>query len=1349
MKNALLVPIHLDALVLKNDRTVIEPMADFTRLPYSDGKRTFNPDIANISEEILSQPFQDLGFQLKPGVHLHWALPDGLTKGVGQAARDNAKHKQKVAFPVVPNRWLVTRTDKAGQKKQWIVESDYLYPPGQGAQSSGISYPYSKNGQNTQPFRSMGRAMPLAAWKNRDDAPPAQYLNQEQSAYPLTAVGYGEPTFAAFYPNCHSVFGFYDDYDNEALPDLNGVQYDVMGWYDNPAQDCLGITALRENEDKYQALKEHYRWSVDQTDGAFPEQTVCYACLTFKVNPSLQPINNLTETKEVDVAVGNTSTEALSAYLAYRIIHQEAQLDSTLSEADLQKACSQLEDQLEALHIVDGLEGRKLDIGFKFKEARHEKEFTAVSGGKIWTIRPENGANANDSADRAHVAFPEDLAHLLNQLNIQQQAYDRDCDEIESMQKQLFADWYKYMMCDYPPGDRRDDYPNVDQVKYFIEKNSLLPLQRRMTRNKALGIQCQAAVNHLKGKVSGLVFPQIPKNTHYVLQPIPAPRYWLPNEPVVLIADEIATPTPRHGQDGRLHDAGLLDCQILPLEDSTDKEFIHSLSRMIERLNPPIFTSIEVSAKDQLNRGELPPALLEKFRQELPPGSESPARISPHVSAEAGYWLAKYDKHQYTIWEDKGKLNVYRERIGFSAWTEQPWHPFLLEWEVEVMPLKRKYSDLDLDADLPDPLTRNYDSDCITNNYQLAKDAVDLTMKPGQETLVKEANVYSGRSILTPHAQIQLQEQIDDFLQKELLSSFYDANKVNSSERTNDYFEQNRAVIIQWYKNEKSQKHKIIDQILAIDEKLGLNFPVLAQSLGGFNEALLTHKQTLQLPVEDPLGFDDYQPFAAFVKQAIAGNSSVAPQPRNDFNPIRTGILKIRRLRLVDTFGQVQTLSFKKDQVITTDAMTTPGSPHLVVLPPRLAQAARLNFRWLSADRDFIPESNPSNTDGHSVPASPINQGANPVADEVEMNNHPATTPICGWLLLNNLDKSLMVYNALGQPLGSITEEGQWFPAPGKKAITVGDIPKSNLHLHKLVTHLIHIINHVNHGKDFLDCFLTVVENALDNIDPENAAQYESIALLMGRPVAVVRARLDLDLQGLPAFDQSWNIFRQEVELECLDLNQSTSLRKMRKPGTQNNLRETENFTQVTFPIRLGEYRQLNDGLIGFWKEEEKNAVFHYKEDTFYIAHTGKGERPQSSHPNIRYYSDAPVVLQSIDSGPEILTMLVDPRGSVHATSGILPTKSIHIPADQFAEALRNIEVTFLSAPILTDRGSLNLPLPDEPGYVWSWIDKKNGAWHTETKIGTVNPQAAFTARQEIKEGWLKLSQDEGSNTDG
>jgi hypothetical protein len=72
-----------------------------------------------------------------------------------------------------------------------------------------------KNG-NHQPFRYLGRKLPIEAWLEND--PDAEYLPS------LTAVGYGEPTFAAFYPNCHSVFGFYDDY---SATNLEGLQYDV------------------------------------------------------------------------------------------------------------------------------------------------------------------------------------------------------------------------------------------------------------------------------------------------------------------------------------------------------------------------------------------------------------------------------------------------------------------------------------------------------------------------------------------------------------------------------------------------------------------------------------------------------------------------------------------------------------------------------------------------------------------------------------------------------------------------------------------------------------------------------------------------------------------------------------------------------------------------------------------------------------------------------------------------------------------------------------------------------------------------------------------------------------------
>src|SRR4028118_26247 len=83
MSNILMVPIHLDALFLKNDKLVVDPMADPTRLPYFNGERDVNPNVANISEEVVTQPFQNKNFYLKAGIHLHWALPDALTKTIG------------------------------------------------------------------------------------------------------------------------------------------------------------------------------------------------------------------------------------------------------------------------------------------------------------------------------------------------------------------------------------------------------------------------------------------------------------------------------------------------------------------------------------------------------------------------------------------------------------------------------------------------------------------------------------------------------------------------------------------------------------------------------------------------------------------------------------------------------------------------------------------------------------------------------------------------------------------------------------------------------------------------------------------------------------------------------------------------------------------------------------------------------------------------------------------------------------------------------------------------------------------------------------------------------------------
>ena len=1345
-----MVPIHLDALCLKNDRSVVETMADFSRLPHFDGRLDINPDVANLSEEILSQPFQDRSLQLKAGIHLHWALPDALTRGVQQGNAADKEGEKAIVFPPVPNRWLVTRTNFT-QSKQWVVESDYVHPTGQRSQQSRVSYPCPGR-SHPQPFRYLGRRLPLAAWRNQDqDA--NEYLET------LTAVGYGEPAFAAFYPNCLSVFGFHDDAPPRSL---RGVQYDVVGWFSDPQQDCLRSKVLSDAlaSVKYNALREVYQWVVERMQDvplpAFPTRTICYAHLTFETD---EPTDDLPEERKVAVALGNTGTEALSAYLA-----DYSARDPTLAASVPKRADH--EDQLEAINLAGQLEGRKIDVGPKFREARHSKEFTGAPAGTLWTIRGESPAsaqaNSHQAATLARETLPPALADPLHRLNLCQQAYDGDCHELDSLRERLFADWYKYMLCVYPPEGNRDQYPNHDEVRYFIEKNSLIPLQVQIAKNKALNFRrCQLVANlyravaelqllriedildwaKLRGRfqspqsapagriatllteatrsllarqtdpfsdeakaqtlrdlnvilgdagfyestafsnvalsgecrsllaqATGAALPSWPyhqrlrlnrllleaafpeeirKCAPYALKTLPAPRYWQPNEPVILIVDEVdgtVKPSPRHGQDGRLR--------------------------------------------------------------------EDDGLLECHVMALEDESI---DKHFEEI---RSKIiglkrDATQERMGFSMWTRQPWHPFLLEWDVEVMPLKGKYKIAK--AGRHRSLSRAYDPNCVSENYQLPEDAVDLGIQPGQETLAKESNRYCGRSILTPHARLELIAQIRNFLEKRLLEEYYSSHNVQRDERTNDYFVRNIDAIIQWYKsNEGDEKDTVVDQILAVYGHLSPNvkgeagFRLLAQSLSGFNDALLMQKQTFQLPVDEPLGFEGYQAFTRAVRDAVGSRNRVAPQPHNDFNPIRTGILRINQLRLVDTFGQVQRLSLQDNQVITTHVMTTPGNPHLAILPPRIVQPSRLNFRWLAADEGFTLEED----------------------DDPEMNSHPVSSPICGWLLPNNLDDSLMVYDARGRALGSLNEDGRWETAPGSGPSIAG-WPLPSPHLHKLVTYL-QEQEKVTHG--FLSEFLIVLERALENIDPENPMGHEALALLMGRPIAVVRASLNIELQGLPAIDQEWNVLRQDMERAFL----SESTPDRARPERSD--RETEDFTKVQFPIRIGEYRQLNDGLVGYWIEEDDT----YKASRFYAPQTdGNTQEGKVTHRNIAVHREnEPIAIwQSIDDPPQKLTMLIDPRGSVHATSGILPTKAIAIPVDQFSEALRNIEVTFLSAPILTDRGKITLPLPDEPGYVWSWLEKENGVWDSARQIAPVGTGGTGSAPQELREGWLKLTQ--------
>ena len=1198
MPNFLIVPIHLDALWLKIDQSVEEARVDFTRLPYFNGQRDVNSHTAYISEDIVAKPFQSPNLRLKAGIHFHWSLPDALTHG--------AHMPKGTTFPAVPDRWLITRSRQNNAnlstiEKQWIVESNYLYPDGQGYRAGSVTFPVEAKPEQGAfyPYRYLGRQMSLDLWldSQKDGNATPEYLER------LTVVGYGEPAFAAFYPNCHSVFGFYDNDVPEA--DVAGLQYDVIGWYAQGEQDYFSLLKadLQANqEDLVAGFKQEACWSVDEQAATTSTRMLCYSRL--QLNPS---------TKETDpavtIVVGHTGTEALSAYLAQKIAPERKH---------------KLEDQLEAVLLLSRLERQHLDLDPKFLEARHEKGFTAVSAGTRWTVKPETVAGAPADVEvaltDAQSTLPDEMGAVLNELNLIQHELDQANEDIDTIRHQIFADWYKYMLCLYPPQGSRDHYPEANEVKNYLESKrlpildeKLLAVQNIERRRDSKFIALQTLLNdHNNQPNPDRAAPA------YVLKQMASARYWQPTEPVVLIAGDLAQPTVRHGQDGRSRADNLLECGLMS----------------------SVF---------------------------MPEASQSQA---------AELW-GKFD----AIWREQENAEI--EPIGFQYWQQQPWHPIMLEWEVAFYPAAQH-------SNMVNP-RKKYGSTFITTNYDLKQDMVDFSPNPDKVAMTRGANIYTGVSILTPSARIDLKKQIESYLiryisQDETLSdAFFDALGVVSEEQGEEYLRDHLADLMEWHQQRHCQSQEDDPICNIIQAYYLLNDPdehILSQALSGFNHALLMHKQTMQLPVADPLGFAEFQTFADWISQAVDRSNRTAPLPLNDFNPIRAGALEIRQLRLIDTFGRVRNLDW--EQVIASEPMRNPVNTNWPRLSPRLPQPARVNFRWLSAQRSVE-----------------------------EMNDHPATTPICGWLLPNHLDNSLAVYDNRGQALGLIDSHARWEEAPGSRTSISGDeIHNSdtltiNPHLKQVVTYLSFNPSQpdqLEQKKAFLGAFMRTLDNALDNIDPENYAHHQSQALLMGRPIAVVRASLNLELAGLPAIDHSWPAFRQDL---------------------RRNTRDTHGFTKVQFPIRIGEHGQLNDGVVGFWVETDSG----YDNNLFYA--------PQSDsigNDNIRTHADDAVNLyQSLEQDPQHLTMLLDPRGKVHITTGILPTKEIDIPPDQYVDALQAIEINFLTTPIITPQGQINLNLPTEPGYTWAWLSKEKtpgddtGSWVEVSAQATIE-KAAFLA---------------------
>lgn len=543
--------------------------------------------------------------------------------------------------------------------------------------------------------------------------------------------------------------------------------------------------------------------------------------------------------------------------------------------------------------------------------------------------------------------------------------------------------------------------------------------------------------------------------------------------------------------------------------------------------------------------------------------------------------------------------------------TNLPWIPLFMDWEVYFYPL-----------DITGQST-TYDKNYLTNIFQIKPGAAEFSVQDNAKDIhyTPGVSAYQGRGHLSAY--------IDTYLKKKL---------------------------------EQLSKTKKQDAPIAFNKILGElnNRGFISHALSGFNHAFIQEKIALQLPIGDPIAFNDFKAIykELQIAETIGEHWFFSPEANFDFNPIRGGGFTISKLHLITPFGQRWKLV---DEALPNSKVIIPETMHLkqtlsfngnalptnAILYPRYSQPSAARTNWISAEDDNV----------------------------LYTTNTP-TNPVCGWLVPNNLEKSLEVYDAAGKHLGaaildSNTSTVIFLPPPGQAIFNPQSV--KNKHLKKFLLYIQSL-------KGKYQQFLRMVNDSLIYIDPENHAQHNNINYLIGRPMALLRMQLSFETPEAYACRQDWPSFVDMVNNDNI------------KPITSD-------FEKVEIPVRIGDYRRLNDGVVAFLLDgddgDNVSVSCHSPIEALYQQNTSNDTTSDLNLKTLFY--------QSLADAPQKVTMLFDPRGSLHVATGIVPLIKLELPSRFYLKALQNLQVDFPITPAMMPRNKFQLNLPHEPGYDWTW----------------------------------------------
>jgi hypothetical protein len=1287
--SSLLIPIRIEAKFLEKDTIVCAPTADYTSLPWIDSNgNIFNGDVPFLGDSIINEPFSSRNFNLPQGVHLHFILPQFL----GRPIPKNAGLPNSGDLPAAPNRWLLKKT-KNSVTTYSLVQSDYIFDqdtnpgfttaiPFKMPVVQGGNRPYCFMGKSfDDPDPSLGASIPNSFREMNVEKDEKDNVIRKHH---LTVTGSGDVNFSAYYPNCHSVFGYHD----KGITDLNtSIDYEVFGWNDLADDDLLSnyikTAVTNKTSNIVGQLKTLFSVAVNSAGESdlkqITNQSIYYGRILMDgVNKNAQ-----TPFQDLEVTIGLTGTEALAAWVS----------------KDTGKK-REVEEQLESINLYPNLNYLLGDIGPKFHEARHTQGFRRINGGHKWIIsRNTSGPSATKPGgpDAASLSpLPDGLLDGLDALNKAQEAYDKGFNELVTLQEQLYMDWTKYMKALYQMDEGVDYVSYSNDFKNFISNYSVseIQLQIDLVGNAKINTAENSVTVTTENKPTSLatnlfnqwnlLFKQQLTANNWNLQVTNAEPFWQPRPPVVLLSG-----LPDDGSENELlmkPGENVITIYLSDFDSSSVNTIISNLSKVDQ--NPIFLQNIKVLPVINYSTKTNNPFILEweVDMNALYKGDNvdiaddiilNHTSIKPFGSDLEVLSPTKMDTQQFigSVMMTPGSRKAMVHKISNflkSSLASVKYEDKMILWligsKVKKTDLLTLAGSFGLDSDL-----KKLDKTSFYNNiilYTYKNDGNNLEplvfqiIKDSDETIASNLIFILNNGIgwILLHY-FETMTMFQDFKAKitGLFSKIGDSKMIDANLTFPIYYA----------------------ALFALNKLVNRNF--LSQALSGFNHACLMQRFTAQLPVIDPLDGNflfidplsanyksDYSEiFSEMVNKSIGNVARVSTFSDNQFYPIRFGEFNINRLNLIDNFGILTSILDNSEtfQKSVTNAETLLYDKNKSCLPPRITQPARIDFRWLAADR------NPAIC-------------SDPQAIYVPSNTHHLSSPICGWLVPDYFNSALMVFDPKGDALGYLDEDAHWNLPPSYSYACNIDANIENEHLHRVVKWL-------SGNTSLLQQFLSSMQTAQDNSSPTHTHVYSTKSLLMGKPIAVARALINIELMGLPAINQNNELF----EVDC---NYKVTTYKQRI----NN-----NWDEVAIPFRLGEHFQLDDGLLGYWTENNRATNDASVISDLIAPESDNNFTPSDNGNRIRTFTGNDKMQETIRiNSAKVFTILLNPISGVHVTTGVLPTLKKTIDPNHFLPQMKKIQMWFKVFPLLqpdssiTGKALLNLPKIEDS--TWQWYDR-------------------------------------------